>query len=239
MNDKREEARRRRDALLRRNESPFGRFMRKYKVLVVILVILLVICAAVIFLLTRSKPEPDMGGYDFDVTMEPEGENEIDAGGEIDVEDVTAAEKPIEELEGLGDGPTKDKGYKHYLLLGLDGLSGGFKGKRSDAIMIASVNQDNGRLVLTSIPRDTYVYIEGKGYDKITHAYAYGQAQLTVETIENNFGESCGSGRRRSHNADPGGKQQYQRLFRRAGNPGRRKPSDRRAGPDLLSGAYD
>lgn len=187
MSNKREEARRRREALLHRNENPFGRFMRRYKVLVIVLAILVILCGVIIFLLTRSKPEPDMGGYDFDVTMEPEDENEINAGGEENIEDITAAEDPIDELEGLGDDPTKDKGYKHYLLLGLDGLTGGFKGKRSDAIMIASVNQKAGRLVLTSIPRDTYVYIEGKGYDKITHAYAYGQAQLTVETIENNF----------------------------------------------------
>ncbi len=187
MSNKREEARRRRGALLHRNENPFGRFMRRYKVLVIVLAILVILCGVIIFLLTRSKPEPDMGGYDFDVTMEPEDENEINAGGEENIEDITAAEDPIDELEGLGDDPTKDKGYKHYLLLGLDGLTGGFKGKRSDAIMIASVNQKAGRLVLTSIPRDTYVYIEGKGYDKITHAYAYGQAQLTVETIENNF----------------------------------------------------
>ncbi len=187
MKDKREEARKRREALLHRNENSFGRFIRKYKVLVIVLAVLLILCAAIIFLLTRSKPEPDMGGYDFDVTMEPEGENGENPGGEIDVENVTVAEEPIDELEGLGDDPTKDKGYKHYLLLGVDGLTGGFKGKRSDAIMIASVNQKNGRIILTSIPRDTYVYIEGKGYDKITHAYAYGQAQLTVETIQNNF----------------------------------------------------
>ena len=130
MSNKREEARRRREALLHRNENPFGRFMRRYKVLVIVLAILVILCGVIIFLLTRSKPEPDMGGYDFDVTMEPEDENEINAGGEENIEDITAAEDPIDELEGLGDDPTKDKGYKHYLLLGLDGLTGGFKGKR-------------------------------------------------------------------------------------------------------------
>ena len=185
MSNKRDEARRKRDALVRRNESSFGHFMRTHKVLVAALIVIVVLCAGIIFVLTRSKPEPNTGGYDFDVTMEPEPENEGD--GEDDVEHVTAAEEPIDELEGLANEPTKDEGYKHYLLLGLDGLTGGFKGKRSDAIMIVSMNEKLGRLVITSIPRDTYVYIEGKGYDKITHAYAYGQAQLTLETIENNF----------------------------------------------------
>ena len=96
MSNKREEARRRREALLHRNENPFGRFMRRYKVLVIVLAILVILCGVIIFLLTRSKPEPDMGGYDFDVTMEPEDENEINAGGEENIEDITAAEDPIE-----------------------------------------------------------------------------------------------------------------------------------------------
>ena len=60
MKDKREEARKRREALLHRNENSFGRFIRKYKVLVIVLAVLLILCAAIIFLLTRSKPEPDI-----------------------------------------------------------------------------------------------------------------------------------------------------------------------------------
>ena len=40
MKDKREEARKRREALLHRNENSFGRFIRKYKVLVIVLAVL-------------------------------------------------------------------------------------------------------------------------------------------------------------------------------------------------------
>jgi len=82
---------------------------------------------------------------------------------------------------------TQDEGWTHYLLLGVDGETDSYKGKRSDAMIVMSVNSGEGRLVLSSVPRDTLVYIEGKGFDKLTHAYAYGGAKLTVKTFEENF----------------------------------------------------
>ena len=40
---------------------------------------------------------------------------------------------------------------------------------------------------LTSILRDSEVSIEGYGYDKITHAYAYGGPELAIKTLNQNF----------------------------------------------------
>ncbi len=37
---------------------------------------------------------------------------------------------------------------------------------------------------MLSIPRDAYVNIPGHGYDKFTHAHAYGGVDLTVKTVE-------------------------------------------------------
>jgi len=64
-----------------------------------------------------------------------------------------------------------------------DGVSG-----RSDTIMIASLNPKIKGISLLSIPRDTYVNIPGHGKDKINHAYAYGKEQLSIKTINQNFG---------------------------------------------------
>ena len=44
-----------------------------------------------------------------------------------------------------------------------------------------------GTLKLTSILRDSQVYIEGYGYDKATHAYAYGGPELAVRTLNQTF----------------------------------------------------
>ena len=41
---------------------------------------------------------------------------------------------------------------------------------------------------LLSIPRDTYTEIVGmKTYDKINHAYAYGQAKMAINSVEKLF----------------------------------------------------
>lgn len=59
---------------------------------------------------------------------------------------------------------------------------------RSDTIMIASINPVLKTIKLISIPRDTYVNVPGYGMTKINHAYAYGKEQLSIKTINNNFG---------------------------------------------------
>lgn len=70
---------------------------------------------------------------------------------------------------------------KNVALFGIDG-------GRSDTIMIASINQTDHTIKLLSIPRDTYVKVDGHGKTKINHAYAYGKEQLALKTINQNFG---------------------------------------------------
>lgn len=79
------------------------------------------------------------------------------------------------------------KGYRNIVLFGVDARANTYDNTRSDCIIIASINQDTKEVKLTSIYRDTYVYIEGHGYDKITHAYAYGGPELAINTINKNF----------------------------------------------------
>ena len=59
---------------------------------------------------------------------------------------------------------------------------------RSDSIIIASINPVKKTIKLISIPRDSYVNVPGYGYTKINHSYAYGGEQLTIKTINSNFG---------------------------------------------------
>jgi len=53
----------------------------------------------------------------------------------------------------------------------------------SDSIMLLHLG--NGRPVLVSIPRDSYVDIPGHGWNKINAALAYGGANLLIQTVEN------------------------------------------------------
>ena len=57
---------------------------------------------------------------------------------------------------------------------------------RSDTLMILNLSEKNASLL--TIPRDTMVYIDRHGYQKINAAYAYGGAKLTRETVEDFLG---------------------------------------------------
>lgn len=72
------------------------------------------------------------------------------------------------------------------LLLGIDtGDLGRTEVGRSDTMMVAAVNPTLKKTLIASIARDTYVDIVGKGTkDKINHAYAFGGAGMSMDTVE-------------------------------------------------------
>ncbi|MDA1476613.1 LCP family protein [Bacillus changyiensis] len=79
-----------------------------------------------------------------------------------------------------------DKDNFSILLMGIDARPGqSMEKERSDAMVLASFNRKNHSVKLLSIPRDSYVNIPGRGYDKITHAHSLGGRDLSVETVEN------------------------------------------------------
>jgi len=56
---------------------------------------------------------------------------------------------------------------------------------RSDALMLATLNNKEKTVKLVSIPRDSFVYIPEIGYeDKINHALFKGGVKATIETVE-------------------------------------------------------
>lgn len=70
------------------------------------------------------------------------------------------------------------------LMLGVDERSGD-KG-RSDTIIVITVNPNDQSMKMLSIPRDTRTEIVGKGFDdKINHAYAFGNEEMAMATVEN------------------------------------------------------
>ncbi len=73
----------------------------------------------------------------------------------------------------------------NILFIGADKAKGG--ASRSDSIMIISVNKKVGRVIVTSVLRDTHVDIPGECEAKINSAYAWGGANLLIQTIEQNF----------------------------------------------------
>jgi polyisoprenyl-teichoic acid--peptidoglycan teichoic acid transferase len=70
------------------------------------------------------------------------------------------------------------------LMLGVDERKGD-KG-RSDTMIVLTVNPNKNSVKMLSVPRDTRTEIVGKGFDdKINHAYAYGDIEMSMDTVEN------------------------------------------------------
>ena len=76
-------------------------------------------------------------------------------------------------------------GLQHIAIFGVDtydGVTG-----RADSTMILTVDTKHRQIKLTSIQRDSYLPVKGHGNDKLTHAFAYGGAELMLHTINTNF----------------------------------------------------
>lgn len=83
--------------------------------------------------------------------------------------------------------PKEREDVVHVALFGVDRRSQTETG-RSDTIMIATIDYKHNKIKLTSLMRDLYVEVEGRGKTKLNHAYAYGGAELAIKTINQNFG---------------------------------------------------
>lgn len=79
-----------------------------------------------------------------------------------------------------------DESYvKNILIIGSDTRSD--ENGRSDTMILLSINSRTNQIVQTSFMRDILVSIPGYGNAKLNAAYAYGGAELVMDTIEENF----------------------------------------------------
>ena len=91
------------------------------------------------------------------------------------------------EAEGFTSEPMKEDGVINVLLIGNDSRLAGDDG-RSDAMILVSISDKTKTITMTSFLRDMYVEIPGHDGNRLNAAYAYGGAELLMETIELNFG---------------------------------------------------
>ena len=98
---------------------------------------------------------------------------------------VTDITRNTEEL-GIQSEALSDTSVKNIALFGLDARENENSG-RSDALIVLTVDNKHDKIKMTSILRDSEVYIDGHGYDKITHAYVYGGPELAIKTLNQNF----------------------------------------------------
>lgn len=80
----------------------------------------------------------------------------------------------------------------NFLVLGSDSRASGgdptdwqLGGQRSDVMMLVQISGDRQSVNVMSIPRDSWVPIEGHGDAKINAAFSYGGAELAISTMQN------------------------------------------------------
>jgi len=100
--------------------------------------------------------------------------------GQMERESIARDDESLGIEKGVG-----RRGITNIAIFGIDsedGMSG-----RSDAIMILTLDEVHKKIKITSLMRDSYVDIPGRGMDKINHAYSFGGPVLAIETINQNL----------------------------------------------------
>jgi len=149
-------------------------FVRRHKILISLGVVLIVVVGAA-------------GGYLYWVNNQLTNIDRVDAGIDPDVaqEDGGDKAKPLNILLlGADAGGSEDESVAEDLE---DGKWTPFA-HRSDTLMIAHIPADRKSVQLVSIPRDTWVPIDGYPYSggsaKINAAFAFGGPKTAVDTVE-------------------------------------------------------
>ncbi|HIQ99573.1 MAG TPA: LCP family protein [Candidatus Scybalocola faecavium] len=83
-------------------------------------------------------------------------------------------------------GTFSQEGVTNILLIGQDSHEGEQR-SRSDSMIVVSINENTGKIALTSLMRDMYVQIPGYSDNRINAAYAFGGMELLDATIAKNF----------------------------------------------------
>lgn len=110
---------------------------------------------------------------------------------EIEEEDIIINPEVQESMNQTGNGGegNKSKGYWNIAFFGVDATKSSqlYKGSRSDTIMIASINMDNGEIKLVSVYRDTYLNRGNDTYGKCNAAYAANGAAQAMSMLNMNL----------------------------------------------------
>lgn len=92
-----------------------------------------------------------------------------------------------QKIDAFSSEPFKEDGVKNILLIGNDSRTEGDDG-RSDAMILISISSKTDAIHMTSLLRDMYVDIPGHDGNRLNAAYAFGGAELLMETLKENFG---------------------------------------------------
>ena len=131
--------------------------------------------------------DPDPTAPDDTDDTDPSGTTEPPFTEPDDTEPVDTTHPPVK-VPGIYKVDKKDPDIENILILGTDSRNVQKERGRSDSIIVASFNKRTKQVKLVSFLRDTYIPIEGHGWNRINAAYAVGGVALCVNTINDLFG---------------------------------------------------
>lgn len=107
------------------------------------------------------------------------------------IDSMVVAEKIDREEAQINENVIKKEEESKVINIAIFGVdkNGNQTNGRSDAMKVVSLDFENNKAKITSIQRDTLIYIPGvkQDYEKLNHAYVYGGADLAMQTINYNF----------------------------------------------------
>lgn len=131
--------------------------------------------------------DPDSTGPDDTDSTDPSGTTEPPVTEPDDTKPADTTHPPVR-VPGIYKVDKKDPDIENILILGTDSRNVQKERGRSDSIIVASFNKRTKQVKLVSFLRDTYIPIEGHGWNRINTAYAVGGVALCVNTINDLFG---------------------------------------------------
>ncbi|MGQ9845754.1 MAG: LCP family protein [Caldisericia bacterium] len=87
--------------------------------------------------------------------------------------------------------PAKEMDWNKKINILLVGIDARYEDEmsRSDTNLLLSIDPKNKKIVIISLPRDTFVELPGyEGSQKLAHAHSYGGVPLLIKTVENLLG---------------------------------------------------
>ncbi len=177
-----------------RKQSPFGKWLRKHKLLTVLLLLFLLLVGS-LFLFYWSKL--NLIVYEDEVDTTPYVENTINYAEEsLPPEELAVSDSDVAGLPQVEHPPLipqaevkEQSDVMNILLLGTDERSLSFSPySRSDSMILVSINRKENTVKLVSLQRGMGVpVLEGEyegQYDWLTHMFRYGGADLVRKTVE-------------------------------------------------------
>lgn len=169
-----------------RKNCGVGIIVLRIFLILAIVVVIAILAIVIVFHHYYGKLQYDDGKQTY-ATTEYEEEDADPTASDSDAEAIeTVKDQVMQNLEDKSTPVKFSDDVYNILLIGNDSRDKNTLG-RSDSMILVSINEQTKQIVMTSIMRDSYVYIPNVGTTRINAAYAYGGPELLMETVESNF----------------------------------------------------